>query len=60
MLGHSRQRDTLRPISTVHRDGLDNVFRPSLHGADLEKAQSEYGEIKGDSDAQPVHTTPAK
>ena len=30
MLGHSRQRDGLRPVSTVHRDGLDTVSRPSL------------------------------
>jgi len=30
MLGHSRQRDGLRPISTVHRDGLGALSRPSL------------------------------
>jgi hypothetical protein len=30
MLGHSRQRDALLSIFTVHRDGLDTLSRPSL------------------------------
>jgi hypothetical protein len=31
MLGHSRQRDALFPKSTVHRDGLDTLSRPSFY-----------------------------
>jgi hypothetical protein len=30
MLGHSRQRDGLSPIFTVHRDGLGIAPRPPL------------------------------
>jgi hypothetical protein len=39
MLGHSRKRDGLSPIPTVHRDGLGNAPRPPLClGAVFEEA----------------------
>jgi hypothetical protein len=53
MLGHSRQRDAVVPKSTVHRDGLDALSRPSLYlGIKVNRPQGEN--LGADSHSQTV------